>query len=264
MSKADGSQLLGLQRDALIDVGVAEERIYEDRASGRKDHRPGLESCQKALQPGNTFVVWKLDRLARDLQHLVSTVKALRERGVGLRVLAGAGAEIDTGTANGRLIFAIFAALAEFERELIAERTRAGLTAARARAGRPTAAPLTAGTPLSMEKGARMETAAGWQRNRWKPAPTAAEGKIERLDEGSADAARDRLVIARVGPARGIQPGGAVEAREVDGVAGMCGELLQVLELRAAVALAERVNMVEVAQHGPAPSAKPSGPDPRK
>ena len=140
VSKADGSQLLDLQRDALIDAGVAEERIYEDLASGRKDHRPGLEACLKALQPDNTFVVWKLDRLGRDLKHLVSTVEELRERGVGLRVLVGAGAEIDTGTANGRLIFAIFAALAEFERELIAERTRAGLAAARARGrqgGRP-------------------------------------------------------------------------------------------------------------------------------
>ena len=140
VSKADGSQLLDLQRDALTDAGVAEERIYEDRASGRKDHRPGLEACLKALQPDNTFVVWKLDRLGRDLKHLVSTVDELRECGVGLRVLAGAGAEIDTSTANGRFIFGIFAALAEFERELIAERTRAGLAAARARGrhgGRP-------------------------------------------------------------------------------------------------------------------------------
>ena len=140
VSKADGSQLLDLQRDALIDAGVAEQRIYEDRASGRKDHRPGLEAGLKALQPGNTLVVWKLDRLGRDLKHLVSTVDELRDRGVGLRVLAGAGAEIDTTTANGRLVFGIFAALAEFERELIAERTRAGLAAARARGrmgGRP-------------------------------------------------------------------------------------------------------------------------------
>ena len=86
------------------------------------------------------MVVWKLDRLGRDLKHLVSTVDELRDRGVGLRVLAGAGAEIDTTTANGRLVFGIFAALAEFERELIAERTRAGLAAARARGrmgGRP-------------------------------------------------------------------------------------------------------------------------------
>ena len=131
VSKADGSQLLDLQRDAFIDAGVPEERIYEDLASRRTDHRPGLEAGLKALQPGNRFVVWKLDRLGRDLKHLVSTVEALRERGVGLRVLAGV--EIDTGTANGRLVFAIFAALAEFERELIAERTRAGLVAARAR-----------------------------------------------------------------------------------------------------------------------------------
>ena len=102
--------------------------------------RPGLEACLKALQPGNTFVVWKLDRLGRNLKHLVTTVEELHDRGVGLRVLAGAGAEIDTTTANGRLVFGIFAALAEFERELIAERTRAGLAAARARGrlgGRP-------------------------------------------------------------------------------------------------------------------------------
>ena len=140
VSKADGSQLLDLQRDALLDAGVDEERLYEDRASGRMDHRPGLEACLKALQPGNTFVVWKLDRLGRDLKHLVTTVDELRARGVGLRVLAGAGAVIDTSTANGRLVFGIFAALAEFERELIVERTRAGLAAARARGrlgGRP-------------------------------------------------------------------------------------------------------------------------------
>ena len=140
VSKADGSQLLDLQRDALIDAGVVAERLYEDRASGRQDHRPGLEACLKALQPGNTIVVWKLDRLGRDLKHLVSTVDELRARDVGLRVLAGAGAEIDTTTANGRLVFGIFAALAEFERELIAERTCAGLAAARARGrlgGRP-------------------------------------------------------------------------------------------------------------------------------
>ena len=140
VSKADGSQLLDLQRDALIRAGVEADRIYEDRASGRKDHRPGLDSCLKAQQPGNTLVVWKLDRLGRDLKHLVNTVDELRGREIGFRVLAGAGAEIDTTTANGRLVFGIFASLAEFERELIAERTRAGLAAARARGrlgGRP-------------------------------------------------------------------------------------------------------------------------------
>ena len=140
VSKADGSQLLDLQRDALISAGVAEDRIYEDRASGRHDYRPGLQACLKALQPGNTFVVWKLDRLGRNLKHLVTTVDELHGRGIGLRVLAGSGAEVDTTTANGRLVFGIFAALAEFERELVGERTRAGLAAARARGrlgGRP-------------------------------------------------------------------------------------------------------------------------------
>jgi DNA invertase Pin-like site-specific DNA recombinase len=101
VSKADGSQLLDLQRGALIGAGVEEERIYQDRASGRHDHRPGLEASLKALQPGNTFVVWKLDRLGRNLKHLVTTVEELHDRGIGLRVLAGA--EIDTATANGRL-----------------------------------------------------------------------------------------------------------------------------------------------------------------
>jgi DNA invertase Pin-like site-specific DNA recombinase len=105
-------------------------------ASGRRDDRPGLAACLKAIQPGNTLVLWKLDRLGRDLRHLVNTVEDLRTRGVGLKVLAGAGAQIDTTTANGRLAFGIFAAFAEFERELIAERTMAGLAAARAR-GRP-------------------------------------------------------------------------------------------------------------------------------
>ncbi|OAI01503.1 recombinase family protein [Methylomonas methanica] len=140
VSKSDGSQTLEPQRDALLDAGVEENRIYEDLASGRKDDRPGLNACLKALQPGNTLVVWKLDRLGRDLKHLVTTIDELRKRNVGLKVLAGAGAQIDTTTANGRLFFGIFAALAEFERELIAERTRAGLTAARARGrkgGRP-------------------------------------------------------------------------------------------------------------------------------
>jgi DNA invertase Pin-like site-specific DNA recombinase len=142
VSKADGSQTVAPQRDALLAAGVGPERIYEDLASGRNDARPGLSACLKALQSGNTLVVWKLDRLGRDLRHLVNTVEDLRERGVGLKVLTGAGAQIDTTSANGRLAFGIFAAFAEFERELIAERTQAGLAAARARArgrlgGRP-------------------------------------------------------------------------------------------------------------------------------
>lgn len=140
VSKADGSQVLDLQIDALVQAGVSKERIYQDRVSGKTANRPGLDACLKALQPKNTLVVWKLDRLGRDLAHLISTIDDLRKRNVGFKVLSGAGAEIDTNTANGRLFFAVFAALAEYERELISERTRAGLQAARARGrlgGRP-------------------------------------------------------------------------------------------------------------------------------
>jgi DNA invertase Pin-like site-specific DNA recombinase len=140
VSKSDGSQTVAPQRNALLVAGVDPERIYEDLASGRNDARPGLIACLKALQPGNTLVLWKLDRLGRDLRHLVNTAEDLRVRGIGLKVLTGAGAQIDTTTANGRLAFGIFAAFAEFERELIAERTQAGLAAARARGrlgGRP-------------------------------------------------------------------------------------------------------------------------------
>ena len=140
VSKSDGTQTLNLQRDALLAAGVAPERLYEDLASGRKDDRPGLRACLKALQPGNTLVVWKLDRLGRDLKHLVSLMDDLRQRQVGFKVLTGSGAQIDTTTANGRLVFGIFATLAEFESELIRERTQAGLASARARGrlgGRP-------------------------------------------------------------------------------------------------------------------------------
>lgn len=132
-SKADGSQVLDLQRDALIAAGISERNIYSDTASGKIDNRPGLESCLKALRPDDTLVVWKLDRLGRSLRHLVNVVHDLTERNVGLRVLTGHGAAIDTTTAAGKLVFGIFAALAEFERELIRERTIAGLAAARAR-----------------------------------------------------------------------------------------------------------------------------------
>ena len=140
VSKHDGSQNLDLQRDALIKAGVDKNRIYQDMASGKNDERPGLAECLKALQPGNTLVVWKLDRLGRDLKSLITTIDELRQNNIGFRVLTGHGAQIDTTTPNGRLVFGIFAALAEFERELIVERTKAGLQAARARGrmgGRP-------------------------------------------------------------------------------------------------------------------------------
>lgn len=133
VSKADGSQTTDLQLDALIAAGVDEDHIYDDRASGKLDARPGLDTALKALRAGDTLVVWKLDRLGRDLRHLVNTVHVLEKRQVGFKVLSGHGASIDTTTPAGKLVFGIFAALAEFERELISERTRAGLAAARAR-----------------------------------------------------------------------------------------------------------------------------------
>ena len=140
VSKADGSQSTQLQRDALIAAGVNPEHLYEDLASGRRDDRPGLTGCLKALREGDTLLVWKLDRLGRDLRHLVNTVHDLTARNVGLKVLTGHGAAVDTTTAAGKLVFGIFAALAEFERELMSERTLAGLASARARGrqgGRP-------------------------------------------------------------------------------------------------------------------------------
>jgi len=140
VSKADGSQVLDLQRDALIAADVKRSHLYEDQASGKKDDRPGLEACLRALREGDTLIVWKLDRLGRNLRHLVTTIHDLMERGICFRVLTGQGANIDTTTASGRLVFGIFAALAEFERELIRERTIAGLSSARARGrngGRP-------------------------------------------------------------------------------------------------------------------------------
>lgn len=133
VSSSDGRQSTDLQHDALLAAGVAADRIYEDRASGSSDDRPGLSDCLKSLRTGDTLVVWKLDRLGRSLAHLVTTVRNLEARGVGLRVLTGEGAALDTTTAAGRLVFGLFAALAEFERDLIRERTRAGLAAARAR-----------------------------------------------------------------------------------------------------------------------------------
>lgn len=140
VSKADGSQTTDLQRDALIAAGVDAPQLYEDKASGKKEDRPHLAACLKSLRHGDTLLVWKLDRLGRDLRHLVNIVHDLTERGIGLKVLTGQGAAIDTTTASGKLVFGIFAALAEFERELISERTIAGLASARARGrkgGRP-------------------------------------------------------------------------------------------------------------------------------
>lgn len=133
VSKADGSQVLDMQRDALLAAGIDTDQVYEDMASGSLDARPGLAACLKALRDGDTLVVWKLDRLGRNLRHLINTVHDLSGRGVGFKVLTGHGASINTSTPEGKLVFGIFAALAEFERELVSERTKVGLASARAR-----------------------------------------------------------------------------------------------------------------------------------
>lgn len=104
VSKSDGSQTIHLQRDALIAAGVDPAQIYEDRASGRLDARPGLDATLKALRTGDTLVVWKLDRLGRNLRHLVNTVHDLTKQGVGFKVLTGHGASIDTTTPAGKLV----------------------------------------------------------------------------------------------------------------------------------------------------------------
>ena len=133
VSKSDNSQVLDLQIDALVNSGVKEENIYSDKISGSKDERPGLENCLKALREDDILVVYKLDRLGRNLKHLIQTVEDLTKRKIGFKVLSGQGVNIDTTTPAGKMIFSIFGALAEFERELIRERTIAGITAARAR-----------------------------------------------------------------------------------------------------------------------------------
>jgi DNA invertase Pin-like site-specific DNA recombinase len=126
-------QSLNQQRDALLAAGCDQQRLYTDIASGAKADRPGLEAALHYLRAGDTLVVWKLDRLGRSLTHLIETVHRLDARGVGFKSLQE---HIDTTTSGGKLIFHVFAALAEFERDLIGERTKAGLQAARARGRR--------------------------------------------------------------------------------------------------------------------------------
>lgn len=132
-------QSTDLQYDALLSAGVDERNLYEDRGSGVKTDRPGLRECLAYLKPGDTLVVWKLDRLGRSLPHLLNVVGSLREKQVGFRSLTE---NIDTTTIQGDLLFNIFGALAQFERALIVERVNAGLAAAARRGkhgGRPRA-----------------------------------------------------------------------------------------------------------------------------
>jgi len=130
-------QTLDLQRDALERVGC--EKIFTDKVSGTKAERKGLKEALSHLREGDTLVVWRLDRLGRSLRHLIDTITALSEQGVGFKSLQE---NIDTTTSGGKLVFHIFGALAEFEREIIRERTQAGLASARSRGkvgGRPKA-----------------------------------------------------------------------------------------------------------------------------
>jgi DNA invertase Pin-like site-specific DNA recombinase len=117
-----------LQLDALAAAGCA--KVFEDRASGARADRAGLRSALEYVRDGDVLIVWKLDRLGRSLPHLIETVTSLATRGVGFRSITEA---IDTTTPGGRLVFHLFGALGEFERDLIQERTRAGLAAAVAR-----------------------------------------------------------------------------------------------------------------------------------
>lgn len=130
-------QNLDLQKDALVRAGC--EKIVEDRLSGSVTTRPGLDRLLDILRPGDTLVVWRLDRLGRGLKHLIEIVNDIETRGIGFKSLTES---IDTTTTGGKLVFHIFGALAEFERNVIRERTRAGLASARARGrqgGRPKA-----------------------------------------------------------------------------------------------------------------------------
>lgn len=130
-------QSLDLQLDALDKAGC--ERVFSDTASGAKAARPGLDQALAFARKGDTLVVWKLDRLGRSLRHLIDTIAGLSQRGVGFKSLQEA---IDTTTSGGKLVFHVFGALAEFERDLIRDRTHAGLKAARSRGrkgGRPKA-----------------------------------------------------------------------------------------------------------------------------
>jgi DNA invertase Pin-like site-specific DNA recombinase len=130
-------QTLDLQRDALEKADC--EKIFTDQVSGTKAERKGLTEALSHLRVGDTLVVWRLDRLGRSLRHLIDTVTSLNERGVGFKSLQE---NIDTTTSGGKLVFHIFGSMAEFEREIIKERTQAGLASARSRGrvgGRPNA-----------------------------------------------------------------------------------------------------------------------------
>jgi DNA invertase Pin-like site-specific DNA recombinase len=138
-------QELKLQLDALEKAECPKKLIFIDKISGAKAARPGLDDCLRELREGDTLVVWRLDRLGRSVRHLIDLVEQLRQRKIGFKSLCDGA--IDTTTASGELIFHIFTALAQFERKLIQERTRAGLDAARARGRKGGRKPIAASDP---------------------------------------------------------------------------------------------------------------------
>ena len=139
VSTDNDRQSTDLQRDALLVVGVDARNLFQDRASGARDDRPGLAKALEYLQPGDVLVVWKLDRLGRSLPHLLDIVNTLKKKGVGFRSLTES---MDTTTPSGEFLFQVFGALAQYERALTRERVVAGLAAAKRRGrrgGRPLA-----------------------------------------------------------------------------------------------------------------------------
>ncbi len=152
-----GEQDVQLQLDALKSAGCAEAHLFVDTASGARSDRPGLDACMAVLQPGDTLVVWRLDRLGRSMPHLVTLVEELLRKNIGFRSLCDGA--VDTTTASGELMFHIFSALAQFERRLIQERTRAGLSVARARGRKGGRKPIAPNDP-------RVKTAKRMHQNR--------------------------------------------------------------------------------------------------
>lgn len=138
-------QNLDMQIDALKSAGCHQDNIFIDKVSGAKKERPGLDACLVKLEPGDILLVWRLDRLGRTMSHLVNLIEQLLEKKIGFKSLCDGA--IDTTTASGELMFNIFSALAQFERRLIQERTKAGLSAARARGKTGGRKPISANDP---------------------------------------------------------------------------------------------------------------------
>lgn len=133
VSTADGSQKFDMQETALIEAGVSPDKIYSDMASGASDDREGLKYLLKSLNPGDTVVVWKLDRLGRNVKYLVNVIDELIKKNVSLEILTGACHGVNMTTPEGRMFFHMAATFAQFERDLIKERIVAGIAEAKRR-----------------------------------------------------------------------------------------------------------------------------------